>query len=98
MMYQMPGMLNARCVSLARIGFPEAGCSPLTTKLLLPIISEVCSSNCDRKLRAEFQPSGESASLAACCGALPTENAAAGEVLGTVSETARRCNSGAPTM
>ena len=45
----MHGTLSARCVSFASRGLRDAVCAPLTTKLLLPIISDDSSSNCARK-------------------------------------------------
>src|ERR1700719_607617 len=53
--YQIEGMLNSRCVSLASSGFPVAVCAPLTTQLLLPSDCRISRFVADRKSRAAGQ-------------------------------------------
>src|ERR1700680_3547334 len=50
--YQIEGMLNSRCLSLASNGFPVAVCAPLTTQLLLPNDCLISRFVADRKSRA----------------------------------------------
>src|SRR6202035_4334609 len=50
--YQIEGMLNSKCVSLASNGFPVAVCAPLTTQLLLPNDRLISRFVVDRKSRA----------------------------------------------
>src|SRR5580700_5026426 len=90
--YHSAGMESCKCVSFASNGFPDAVYAPLTTKLLLPMISLVCSSNCARNVRAASQTIGANGGAPVLC-ASAANGFVFAEVFGELS-----CDAGDPAV